>query len=440
MIGVYIRVSTEKQTIRGHSAYEQKSKAIKYIQESYGLNQNYKLYDDSGHSGKNFNRPAIKELMQDMLTETISEVVFWSIDRISRNLVKMNYFIEHAKETNVKLTCLTADVSTDTPEQFLFVMMQSLFAQYERDKISQRTIQGIQGGLRKGFYAFGGKAPFGYRRIGKHLAIQVSEANEISKLFQLFLFKEMSVNSLIEHYKLDPEAKLPPENIPKILRDPLYCGKKVYQDEEFDIAPAIIHEEIFSKVQDILNRKTRIRVNTYLFGGKLFCSECGKTLISVSTNKKEKTYLYYMCANKSCACYKSRLAESKILDLTVNTLDKLLAEKEKNATPNIKEKNAYSKVKNIQKKIDDLKKKKKIASKYLIDSILDPKEYTKQIKDINSNIHYLKKEIDIASQDIKQPNQRYFSELSLQQQVQFIKRHFPNQSVDIKRKKLKSNE
>lgn len=62
---------------------------------------------------------------------------------------------------------------------------------------------------------------------------------------------------------------------------------------------AIIDKETFEKVQDIINRDTRIKNDgtgeVSIFAGYIRCADCKRAMNKKSTNNKLKTYYYYVC-------------------------------------------------------------------------------------------------------------------------------------------------
>ena len=53
-----------------------------------------KHYDDGGFSGGNMNRPALKELFEDIKAGSIDMVVVYKIDRLSRSLFDFSKIVE----------------------------------------------------------------------------------------------------------------------------------------------------------------------------------------------------------------------------------------------------------------------------------------------------------------------------------------------------------
>ncbi len=54
----------------------------------------WRYYIDNGYSGKNFNRPAFKAMLKDILADKVNCVVVKDLSRLGRNYVSTGYYIE----------------------------------------------------------------------------------------------------------------------------------------------------------------------------------------------------------------------------------------------------------------------------------------------------------------------------------------------------------
>ena len=55
---------------------------------------NVKFYVDDGYSGTNFNRPAFKELIQDIDAGIVGTVIVKDMSRLGRDYLKVGYYRE----------------------------------------------------------------------------------------------------------------------------------------------------------------------------------------------------------------------------------------------------------------------------------------------------------------------------------------------------------
>ena len=58
------------------------------------IGEGLKVYTDKGYSGKNTDRPAFRELMQDVEAGRIRRVIVYRLDRISRSVLDFANVIE----------------------------------------------------------------------------------------------------------------------------------------------------------------------------------------------------------------------------------------------------------------------------------------------------------------------------------------------------------
>lgn len=92
MIAIYARQSVEKKDSISIESQ------IEYAKHEV-FSDDFKIYQDSGFSGKNTNRPAFMEMMHDIEAGRIEKVVVYRLDRISRSIVDFADFIDVLKTT-----------------------------------------------------------------------------------------------------------------------------------------------------------------------------------------------------------------------------------------------------------------------------------------------------------------------------------------------------
>ena len=94
--GIYIRLSQEdrdkKYDTDSESVINQKEILKEYVEKNgYNL---YKAYVDDGFTGTNFDRPAFKEMIEDIKNKKINMVVVKDLSRLGRDHVMTGYYIE----------------------------------------------------------------------------------------------------------------------------------------------------------------------------------------------------------------------------------------------------------------------------------------------------------------------------------------------------------
>ena len=106
----------------------------------------------------------------------------------------------------------------------------------------------------------------------------------------------------------------------RMLRNKRYIGTYVYKgDETPDGMPRIIDNELFDRVQHILDRNKEAPARTrgreeYLLTTKLFCGYCREMMTGYGgTSKSGKAYHYYACKNA-----KKKLCRKKVCEQAVH--------------------------------------------------------------------------------------------------------------------------
>lgn len=138
----YARVSSKGQNLARQLARANEVKADK-------------IFTDK-QSGKDINRPGLKQMFGYIREDDIVEVV--SLDRLSRNYDDIQHLVQHLKDKKVRLIVddlPQTNTGNSLIDQFMLDMMISLMsfvAQNEREKIIERQRQGIAQAKRKGVY------------------------------------------------------------------------------------------------------------------------------------------------------------------------------------------------------------------------------------------------------------------------------------------------
>lgn len=90
---IYIRLSVEDNKNRGSSVETQQ-----YIIENYiALHPDFKVYStyiDNGTTGTNFDRPAFRQMMEDVESGKVNCIIVKDLSRLGRNTIDTGYYIE----------------------------------------------------------------------------------------------------------------------------------------------------------------------------------------------------------------------------------------------------------------------------------------------------------------------------------------------------------
>lgn len=183
--GIYIRVSTEDQAREGFSLGEQEEK-LRMLCE-YKEFEIYKVYQDAGISAKDMeNRPAFKEMLEDMKSGKINYIVAYKLDRVTRSVRDLEEIITQLEKYNTYLVCDRDDVNTSTANGRFFVRMLTVLSQLEIEIVSERTKFGLNGAIKAGHIP--GPCPLGYKRDkDKVLRVDNGTKDIVLGIFKLYL-------------------------------------------------------------------------------------------------------------------------------------------------------------------------------------------------------------------------------------------------------------
>lgn len=295
-IAIYCRVSTEDQAINGYGLRDQERRMRQYL-ELYGEDKDYEieLYKDDGFSAKSLNRKDMQRLISDIQNGEIDTVVIHNLDRLTRSIKDLITLVELFEEYDVKLISMREKIETSDPTGMLFISIIVLFAQWERESISQRTKRAIDQAILERKWVHG-LTPIGYESVDGYLSIIEDEAVVVREIFEMYLMEEFNVRSIsiIYNAKNKLNKEWTNEIIRGILRNRIYIGEYIGKRvNNYDFCQSIIDKNYFKSVQRKLDENAKIRKYPYLFRDKCYSVHTSQKLEQKSTKKSKAIYLYY---------------------------------------------------------------------------------------------------------------------------------------------------
>jgi len=178
----YVRVSTDEQVAEGISLENQEARVRAYA-ESQGWELAH-LYREEGYSGKIMDRPELQRMLQDLRSGGIGVVLVYKVDRLTRRQKDLWNLLEDVFEPQgVGFKSVVEPFDTTTASGKAFLGMLGVFAQLERDTISERTKDALGLKTRKGEYL--GSPPLGYRATGGRLEPVEGELQAVRRALEL---------------------------------------------------------------------------------------------------------------------------------------------------------------------------------------------------------------------------------------------------------------
>ena len=368
----YLRLSKEEfsNEKESNSITNQKLIIDNYLEK----NKEYKLVDyyiDDGYSGTNFNRPEFQRMLEDIKHKKIDVIIIKDLSRLGRNYIETGNFIEVIfPGMGVSVISVDENCEIDSSDYYGddYLPLKNLFNDTYAKDISKKVRSSLI--VKKYNGEFVGKlAPYGYIKDPKDkhkFLIDKNVSHIIKKIFDMILdgksrrevadfLNDNDILTPSEYLKINTEKditimkKWNPEMVNSILRNENYTGtlfqgkkrklnyridKKIKLDKENWIVTenhheAIISKEDFDKVQEILDRKSKVNKDGSIdeLSGILKCKCCGSNMIKRTSKGK----VYYYCSNyyrtKKCennkSISKSIVEEFIKKELNINEITRL---------------------------------------------------------------------------------------------------------------------
>lgn len=304
---IYTRKSSEEGLEQDFNSLDAQREAC----ESYINSQKHegwilvnKQYNDGGFSGGTIDRPAFKELLEDIKMDKIDIVVVYKVDRLTRSLMDFAKIVDIFDKHATSFVSITQQFNTTTSMGRLTLNMLLSFAQFEREVTSERLRDKFAASRKKGMFLHG-TAPLGYKKENGTLI----EIPEQAQIVRIIFNKYLELGSSIKLQKYLEENNMKTVNgkifsvghISKILNNKVYIGKITYKNEEYEgLHNGIIEPDLFERVQQGIKknkgeRKYATNNNQYaLLSSKLFDDKGNYMSPTYSYNRHKKRYRYYV--------------------------------------------------------------------------------------------------------------------------------------------------
>lgn len=211
-------------------------------------------------------------------------------------------------QLGVEVRAVEQPIDMSIPENQMMLAFFLAIPEVENARRSLEIKKGQQRGITEGRWM--GLAPYGYKNKVDEKGIKFIEPVEMQARIMRFAFQELSTGlhttTEVFHHITEYGFNKSINCFWKAIRNPVYCGKITAHREGKAIMvqgqhQGIISDSLFSKVQQILNRKkvsTRnAKTNDILpLRGLLICPVCHRPMTgSGSTGKDGTVYYYYHC-------------------------------------------------------------------------------------------------------------------------------------------------
>lgn len=182
-VACYARVSTQEQAEHGYSIGEQIDRMRNYC-EAMGWDV-MQVYSDAGFSGASTNRPALNQMIKDLVSNKMDRVLVYKLDRLSRSQKDTLFLIEDVFLKNgCDFVSMSENFDTSTPFGKAMIGILAVFAQLEREQIRERMAMGRYARAKNGLYTGSRRLPIGYVYVNGNLQKDPFEALQIKRVFE----------------------------------------------------------------------------------------------------------------------------------------------------------------------------------------------------------------------------------------------------------------
>ncbi|MCL1862628.1 MAG: recombinase family protein [Defluviitaleaceae bacterium] len=320
-VALYMRISVDDGTNQeSNSISNQRELLRQYVASDAVLSKhNVVEHLDDGYSGTNFERPAIKRLLEDVRRGKVQCIVVKDFSRFGRSYIEVGDFLEQVFPfLGVRFISIgdnyDSDSSNANSSSTIEVALKTLIYDLYSKDLSVKVKSGLDTKKRGGKFA-ASRPPYGYEKckVAKNgLAINESQAEIVRYIFQLTSEgkRPSVVARLLNEQDIPTRGNKPNSfwkrsDISEVVMNESYTGaaianktRQVYPGSKkqipnpkeewtviYDAHPAIISRELFERVNNnlpkIKSRNTQEVIIPYVFKGKLRCHHCGYTLQKV---------------------------------------------------------------------------------------------------------------------------------------------------------------
>lgn len=430
---IYIRVSTEEQAKEGFSIRAQRLMLIEYCKvNDYTVSD---IYVDDGYSAKDTNRPELQRLLSDAEKGAFNAVIVYKLDRFTRSVKDLYELLETLQSFRVDFISKQEKFDTTTAMGRAMIGILGVFAQFERELISERVRMGQEQRTREGKKH--GRFPFGYTADGEVIEEEFKQMRMIRHMYmkEQLGFKAIAMQMNMRGYSRRG-FEWRPGQIGLTLENPFYAGIIEYGGKRPDgkypqrqrdllvdviraVSPyeAVWTSEEYNEHVRMMRKRTNdsySRKMEYWFTGLLRCGKCGARMhgtLLKSRPRADGTVLrkaYYMCNRRmdTSSCTMPRFRQEHIEHLLKNyisnlRIDKDLTEAEQKRIKN-ETKERENRIAKVKRELSSIKERVKKWQYMFVEELVTAEDLRKRLDEEYQKESILTGELDSLIHDEKE--------------------------------------
>ena len=342
---LYCRLSKDDGTNNESMSISTQKTMLKDYAKRNGF-LNCQFYVDDGYSGTNYDRPAFRQLIEDIQDGEVSTLITKDLSRLGRNYLETGTYIEvFFPNHNVRYIAINDGVDSIDNAQMDITPFRNIINEMYAKDTSRKIKSALHARRMQGKY-MATTAPFGYKKDEKdhnHLVIDEVTAPVVELIFSIaeegvglhticnrlrkakvikpsFYKKEMFERYTDEEKMYDWDTAY----VSKILHDPVYAGNltvaerptKTMRSKKRQYIPyaereviygthePIIEQSRWNTVQKILESRPPVIGESSsgydnIFRGVIKCADCGSAMLAKVEQKRKRNNVldktFYCC-------------------------------------------------------------------------------------------------------------------------------------------------
>ncbi len=342
---LYCRLSKDDGTNNESMSISTQKTMLKDYAKRNGF-LNCRFYVDDGYSGTNYDRPAFRQLIEDIQDGEVSTLITKDLSRLGRNYLETGTYIEvFFPNHNVRYIAINDGVDSIDNAQMDITPFHNIINEMYAKDTSRKIKSALHARKMQGKY-MATTAPFGYQKDEKdhnHLVIDEVTAPVVELIFSIaeegvglhticnrlrkakvikpsFYKREMFERYTDEEKMYDWDTAY----VSKILHDPVYAGnltvaerptktmrskKRQYipyaeREDIYGTHEPIIEQSRWNTVQKILESRPPVIGESSsgydnIFRGIIKCADCGSAMLAKVEQKRKRNNVldktFYCC-------------------------------------------------------------------------------------------------------------------------------------------------
>ena len=342
---LYCRLSKDDGTNNESMSISTQKTMLKDYAKRNGF-LNCQFYVDDGYSGTNYDRPAFRQLIEDIQDGEVSTLITKDLSRLGRNYLETGTYIEvFFPNHNVRYIAINDGVDSIDNAQMDITPFRNIINEMYAKDTSRKIKSALHARRMQGKY-MATTAPFGYQKDEKdhnHLVIDEVTAPVVELIFSIaeegvglhticnrlrkakvlkpsFYKKELFERFMDEEKMYDWDTAY----VSKILHDPVYAGNltvaerptKTMRSKKRQYIPyaereviygthePIIEQSRWNTVQKILESRPPVIGESSsgydnIFRGIIKCADCGSAMLAKVEQKRKRNNVldktFYCC-------------------------------------------------------------------------------------------------------------------------------------------------